>query len=80
MLSYLNFLLFHIWSQWFTYIMALRNASTNHATTQTMPSYFTMYSYNYCIKSAAVHKQYKQNHRTAVIEYIARNYYSSIDS
>ena len=62
--------------------MALRNASTNHATTQAMPSYFTMYSYDYCIKSAAVHKQYKQNHRTAVhvIEHIASNYYSSFES
>ena len=31
------------WSQWFTYITALRNASTNHATTEAMPSYIATY-------------------------------------
>ena len=31
------------------YIMALRIAHTNHATTEAMPSYFTTYSFDYCI-------------------------------
>ena len=42
---HLNFLLFHIWSQWFTYIMALRNASTDHAPTEAIPTYLNTYSY-----------------------------------
>ena len=29
---HLKFLLFHIWSQWFTYIMTPRIANTNHTT------------------------------------------------
>ena len=43
---YLNFLLFHIWSQWFTYIMALRNPNANRASNYRydyMYSYWNMY-------------------------------------
>ena len=43
MLSTLKFLLFNFWSQWLTYIRALRNPSTNHAITEAMPSYIATY-------------------------------------
>ena len=61
--------------------MALKNASTDYATTEAMPSYLTMYIYGHCIKliSTAVHNTIlTKPYRAAVIEHNGGNYHSSI--
>ena len=63
--------------------MALRNASTNHATTEAKPNYLIIYNIfiAHYIKliSAAVHSTIQAKpFKPTVIEHNARNYYSTI--
>ena len=71
----------HLKSVIYIYIMALRNASTDHAYHRSYAQLFN-YIYGHCIKliNTEVHNTIliTKPYRAAVIEHNAGNYYSSI--